>query len=135
MRRYVLSILALCCAFALVATAAPIDGKWVATMKMPAPKKQGRGPTEAQITFDLKSDGDKLTGTVSGGPGRRAPTMTIENGKISGGKFSFTTVQKTRQGQERRFSWEGTVQGDELTGTRSPERGRRGAQFTAKRQS
>jgi len=134
MTRRVFSILTLCCAVALVAAAAGIDGKWVATMKVPAPKKQGGEPREVQFTLDLKSDGANLTGTVSGGMGRRAPTMNIENGKLEGNKFSFTTVMKNKQGQERKWTWEGTVQGDELRGTRAVEGARRGIDFTAKRQ-
>jgi len=134
MSRRVFSILTLCCAVSLVAAAAGIDGKWVTTMKVPAPKKQGGEPREVQFTLDLKSEGAKLTGTVSGGPGRRAATMNIESGKLEGDKFSFTTVQRNRQGQERKWTWEGTVQGDELRGTRSAEGARRGIDFTAKRQ-
>jgi hypothetical protein len=127
MTRRVFSIVTLCCAVALVAAAAGIDGKWVASMKVPAPKKQGGEAREVQFTLDLKSEGSQLTGTVSGGMGRRAPTMNIENGKLDGNKFSFATVQKNKQGQERKWVWEGTMQGDELGG-------RRGIDFTAKPQ-
>ena len=134
MTRRILSILTLCCALALVASAAGIDGKWVTTMKIPAPKKQGGEAREVQFTLDLKTDGNKLTGAVSGGMGRRPVTQEIQTGKIEGDKFSFTTVQKNRQGQERKWVWEGTVQGDELRGTRSAEGARRGIEFTAKRQ-
>ena len=134
MSRRAFSILTLYCAAALAAFAAGIDGKWVATMKVPAPKKQGGGPVEVQFTLHLKSDGDKLTGTVAGGMGRRAPVMTVENGRIQGDRFSFTTVRRTGRGVERKWIWEGTLQGDELRGTRSVEGGRRGVDFAAKRQ-
>ncbi|MBM3746836.1 MAG: hypothetical protein FJW34_13670 [Acidobacteria bacterium] len=134
MTRRILSIVTLGCLLALVAAAAGIDGQWVATMKVPAPKKQGGEPREVQFTLDLKSDGGKITGSVSGGTGRRAPTMTVDNGKIQGDKFSFTTTQKSRQGQERKFNWEGTIQGDELRGARTPDGARRGVEFTARRQ-
>jgi len=133
MHRRAFSILALCCALALVAWAAPIDGQWVAKMEMRAGKKKGGGTTTVELTFNLKSDGDRLTGTVSGGAGRRAPTQTIENGKIEGDRFSFTTVQRNKKG-DRKFVWEGAVQGDELKGTRAAEGRRRGIDFTAKRQ-
>jgi hypothetical protein len=119
---------------ALVALAAGIDGKWVASMKMPASKKQGGEAREVQFTLDLKSEAGKLTGTVSGGTSRRAPTLAIEDGKIEGDKFSFTTAQKSKQGQERKWVWEGALQGDELRGTRAAAGGRRGIDFTAKRQ-
>lgn len=127
------SILALCCAFALVASAAAIDGKWVAKLEMKAPKKQGGEARTVEITLDLKSEGEKLTGTVTG-PGRRGAAMPIENGKIQGDRFSFTTVQKGRQG-EMKLLWEGTVSGDELKGTRTPEGRGRGIEFTARRVS
>lgn len=132
--RRAFSIVALCCAAALIASAAAIDGKWVAKFEMKAPKKQGGETRTVEITLDLKSDGTTLTGTVTGGPGRRAPTLTIENGKIEGNKFSFTTVQKGRKA-ETKFLWEGTLSGDELKGTRTAEGRRRGVEFTAKRAS
>ena len=134
MTRRILLIVTLCAAVALVAAAAGIDGKWVTTIKMPAGKKQGGEAREVQFTLDLKSEGGKLTGTVSGGLGRRPVTQEIQSGKIEGNKFSFVTVQKSKTGQERKFMWEGTVQGDELRGTRTPEGGRRGLDFVAKRQ-
>ena len=134
MTRRVLSIVTLCCAVALVAAAAGIDGKWVTTMKMPAGKKQGGEAREVQFTLDLKTAGNQLTGTVSGGMGRSPATQEVQNGKIEGNKFSFVTVQKAKNGQERKFVWEGSIQGDELRGTRAVEGGRRGIDFTAKRQ-
>ena len=116
-----------------MAWAAPIDGKWVAKLERRAGKKKGGGTTAVELTFNLKSDGDRLTGTVSRGTGRRAPTQTIDNGKIQGNRFSFTTVQRNKKG-DRKLVWEGAVQGDELKGTRAAEGRRRGADFTAKRQ-
>jgi len=134
MTRRILSIVTLCCAVALVAAAAGIDGKWATTIKMPAGKKQGGEAREVQFTLDLKSDGGKITGSVSGGAGRRPVTQEIQSGKLEGNKFSFVTVQKAKDGQERKFVWEGAVQGDELRGTRGLEGARRGIEFTAKRQ-
>ncbi len=133
MNRRVLTIVTACCAFALLVSAAPIDGKWLAVVKAPASKKQG-GPTEVQFTLDLQSSGNQLTGTISRGPGRRARAIAVENGKIENGAFSFTTTQKGRKG-ETTFRWQGTIQGDEMKGTRFPRRGRRVADFTARRQS
>jgi hypothetical protein len=134
MTRRILLIVTLCCAVALVAAAAGIDGKWLTTIKMQAGKKQGGEAREIQFTLDLKSDGARLTGSVSGGAGRRPVTQEIQEGKIEGNKFSFVTVQKSKAGQERKIVWEGTLQGDELRGTRAPQGARRGAEFTAKRQ-
>jgi hypothetical protein len=134
MTKRILFILSLFCAVSLVWAAAGIDGKWLTTIKMPAPKKQGGEAREIQFTLDLKSDGGKITGSVSGGTGRRPVTQEIQEGTLAGDKFSFVTVQKTKDGQERKIVWEGTLQGDELRGTRAPQGARRGVDFTAKRQ-
>ncbi len=127
------SILAVCAAFSWVALAAAVDGKWVAKVERPAGKKQGaaaRGPIE--IVFDLKTDGNTLTGTVTGGAGGRSRSNKIETGTVDGNKISFTTVNQGPNG-ERKITWEATVDGDQLKGTRSVE-GRRAFPFTATRQ-
>jgi len=130
MKRALPMVVLLCVAVAL-AMAAPLDGKWIAKME----RKSNKGQVETvEFTLDLKVQGNQLTGTVTGGSGRRPASMTIENGKIEGNRFSFTTVQRSRKG-EQKFIWEGTISGDELRGTRTPEGRRRGAEFTAKRAS
>ncbi|MFB3828063.1 MAG: hypothetical protein ACE15B_14935 [Bryobacteraceae bacterium] len=119
-------------AFAAAALAAGIDGKWVADFKIPAGKKGGEARA-VQATLNLKSQGNQLTGTVTM-PGRRGDqNLNVENGKIDGNNFSFVTVQKTRKG-ENKTEWKGTVEGDQLKGTRGREGARRGMPFTAKKQ-
>jgi len=117
--------------FAAAALAAGIDGKWVAEMKAGGKKKAEAAA--AQVTLDLKSEGNQLTGTVSAPGRKRASTLAIKDGKIEGNRFSFTTVQQTRKG-ENKMQWQGTLEGDQLKGTRGKEGGKRGAPFTAKRQ-
>jgi len=129
--RRALSILVLGCAVPLAALAASLEGKWLARIER---KDAAKGVVTVEFTLDLKVDGNKLTGTVTGGAGRRPISMTIENGKVEGDRFSFTTVQKGRKG-EQKFLWEGTISGDELKGTRTTEGRRRGNPFTAKRAS
>lgn len=129
--RKALSILALACALPLAVQAAALDGKWLAKIER---KDAAKGAVTLEFTLELKVDGDKLTGTVTGGAGRRPLTMTIENGKVEGDRFSFTTVQKGRKGDQK-FLWEGTIAGDELKGTRTTEGRRRGLPFSAKRAS
>ena len=120
--------------FSLVLSAASIDGKWVAEVKGKANKKKGGGEQITTITFDLKSSGSALTGTVEGGGGRKAGAMQIADGKIDGDSFSFTTVQRGRKGKaDQKSTWKGTLQGDELRGDRSRDGARRGTPFTAKR--
>jgi hypothetical protein len=124
-------ILFLFVAGALALAAASIDGKWVSQMEM-----RGRGENaevrKVEMTIDLKSEGGKLTGSVSTATPRGNREQPISDGKIDGDKFSFTTVQKTQQG-EAKISWSGTVAGDELKGERTREGANRGQPFTAKR--
>ena len=101
---------------AICAQAADITGKWVADVP-------GRGGT-TQMTFDLKADGKKLTGTVGGlqSGGRRgggdadpsAPNeRQISDGKVDGAKVSFS-VKIDRGGQTTVTSYKGTFTDDSL---------------------
>ncbi len=101
-------------------------------MKMKGGKKGGGQDRIVQLKLDLKSDGDKATGTVVSGAGKHTATLPVMDGKIAGNQFSFTTVQTTKKG-EQKLEWHGTVDGDTLTGTRSRAGAKRGQQFTAKR--
>ncbi len=134
MIRRCLTILAICGAYSLAAMTAGIDGEWTSESK--AKGKKGGG-TERTITstFDLKQEGVKLVGSASMSAGKRSRTAEIQDGKIEGNRFSFTTVQKGRKGEnnERKRFWEGTLAGDELKGTFAARRGGRGTTFTAKR--
>ena len=117
-----------------VALAAAVDGKWAGESKF-----KTRDGEERTITFtmELKSDGAKLSGTViqqAMGGGEPRP-VDIQEGKLEGNKFSFITVVETPNG-ERKTKWEGTVDGDAITGTRAREGApdARVTPFTAKRQ-
>ena len=112
---------------AVAVFAAGIDGKWTSEMV-------GRGPDgEIKIatTFDLKSSGETLTGTVATA-GPHPGSAEIMEGKIAGGKFSFKTKQTTKKGEMINV-WEGTMDGDSLKGTRVREGGNNSTEFTAKR--
>ena len=101
------------------AFAAGIDGKWVG-------ESQGRnGPQK--ITLTLKSEGGALTGTVEGAGRGGDGTVEIKNCKIEVAKFSFAVP-----GGRGDAVWEGTVEGDELKGTRAGGQGQP-RPFTAKR--
>jgi hypothetical protein len=101
--------IALVLAFSLLA--ADVTGKWVAEQ----PGRNGGPPR--QTTFDLKADGAKLTGTMTGGMGRggAAPAaIEISDGKIDGNNVSFTVKRETPNGaMETKYT--GTISGDELT--------------------
>ena len=112
-------------AFALMS--ANIDGKWVAEIET----KNKKGAGKQNVTLDLKSDGSTLTGNVSAG--KRGRASEIQNGKLDGDTFSFTTVQKGKQ-REQKLNWTGTVAGSELKIERSREGAKRAQSITAKKQ-
>jgi hypothetical protein len=117
---------------ACLAWGAAIDGVWTAEMKMRSGKKTAGIERIVQVKLNLKADGDKATGTVVSAGKKRDATAQIVDGKVDGNSFSFTTVQKTKKG-EQRLVWRGTVAGDTLQGTRSRNGGKRGQSFTARR--
>ena len=88
----------------IVASAAWADatGKWTWTVNF-----QGN---EVKQTLDLKQDGEKLTGTISGRMGQK---VEIKDGKANGNDVSFNVV-RTIQGQEVTSKYKGTVDGDTL---------------------
>jgi len=112
-------------AFAMVALvcAADVSGKWTAEV-------QGRGGNTMTQTFTFKVDGDKLTGTFSGG---RGGELQISDGKVKGDEISFTVVRQGQSG-EVKINYKGKVSGDEIKFTSQREGGQGQAQeFTAKR--
>ncbi|MFN3325949.1 MAG: hypothetical protein ACK5AZ_20825 [Bryobacteraceae bacterium] len=124
-----LALLLMACVFSLNALAAGIDGNWLAESKIQTPNGD---EITIQSTLNLKSDGNSLTGTVVTnfrGTERRAD---VKNGKLDGNKFSFSTTTQGPQG-EFTTEWEGTVDEDQIKGSRSGFGGRT-FPFTAKRQ-
>ena len=114
---------------AVSAIAGPIDGKWVSERKM---EREGQSFTIVQ-TFDLKSDGDKLTGKFSMKFGEMEPPPSdIKDGKIDGNKFSFTTVMQTPNG-DMKMVYTGAVDGSTIKGTAEREGGQ-ARPFEAKKQ-
>lgn len=119
-------IFSACALFVLltVAYAADVDGKWTAQV----PGRQGN---TQEVTFNLKAEGDKLTGTMSG----RQGDMPISDGKISGKDLSFNVVREFN-GNSIKLVYKGVLSGDEIKFTRTMEGGQGGGQaqeFTAKR--
>ena len=117
--------LSACFVFAVVAQAwaADVTGKWVAQVP-------GRGGQTSETTFNLKAEGDKVSGTMSRMQGEPSP---ISEGKISGDDLSFK-VKISFQGNEITFVYKGKVAGDEIKFSRTREGGDQPPQeFTAKR--
>jgi hypothetical protein len=111
------------------AFAADIDGKWMSERKM---ERDGQSFNIKQ-TFDLKSDGAKLTGTLTMQFGDMEPrSIDIKDGKVEGNNFSFLTVMDTPNG-EMKVKYSGTVEGTTLKGSAEREGGQ-ARPFEAKKQ-
>ena len=91
------------------AWATDVTGKWIAHV----PGSQGIG--ESDITLVLRSDGDKLTGTLNNSlmPG----DVAINEGRISKDDMSFSLPRKFGE-NEVKVVWKGKISGDEIKFTR-----------------
>jgi len=92
-------------AFTFTASAADIDGKW-------------RAEFESQIgqqkyVFELKADGEKLTGKASYERQNQKGEIEIKDGKIVKDEVSFSETVKF-QDREIRIEYKGRIAGDEL---------------------
>jgi hypothetical protein len=65
-----------------------------------------------ETTYNLKQEGDKLTGAVVGRDGKE---VEIKNGKVKDGEVSFD-VTRERNGQELTIHHKGKVSADSITG-------------------
>ncbi|MBV8834435.1 MAG: hypothetical protein JO108_34995 [Acidobacteriaceae bacterium] len=105
--------------------AADVTGKW--TYEMP-----GRDGNTMTGTMNLKADGSKLTGTISGPRGE----TEISDGKIDGDNVSFNVVREFN-GNKMTLNYKGKVEGDTIHFTMKMEGGRMGngagREFDAKR--
>ncbi len=111
MRRQVLALAVVLCAFAVAAAAADITGKWVAQM----PGRDG-GTTEQVFMF--KQSGENLTGSITTPRGEQQ----ISEGKVAGDTVSFVTVMSFG-GNEMKMAYKGTIAGNEIKFTRSMQGG------------
>ena len=104
------------------ALAADVTGKWVA-------QQPGRDGAAREVTYNLKADGDMLTGEMAGGQG---PAAAITNGKIKGEEISFT-IKREFNGNSMVMSYKGKVSGDEIKFSMMREGADQAREFTAKR--
>ena len=113
------------CLFALAGPALAqnkVDGKWVGDISTP------RG--SSGVTLVLKSDGNKLTGTIDLGLG----DSPIENGTINGNTITFSQRQSSIRSGNVTMNYTGTISGDEIKFTRKTDVGEgQVVEFTAKR--
>jgi hypothetical protein len=96
-------------------------GKWTAQVP-------GRDGQTRDVTFNFKTAGDKLTGTMSG----RQGDVEITDGKVKGDELSFD-VTMSMQGNAMKMTYKGKVAGDEIKFTRHREGSDRTSEFTAHR--
>jgi hypothetical protein len=104
-----------------LAQAADATGKWTAQVP-------GRDGQTRETTFNLKAEGEKLTGTMSG----RNGDMPIADGKIKGDEVSFNMTFNF-QGNPMKVEYTGKVVGDEIKFKRHREGQTEPTEFTAKR--
>jgi hypothetical protein len=110
-------------AAAIAVFAADVNGKWVAQVP-------GRGGETREATFNLKADGNQLTGSVTTPRGE----VNISDGRVDGDEISFNQVMEFN-GNQVKVIYKGKVSGNEIKFTRQREGGQRAAEFTAKRAS
>jgi len=92
-------------ALAGAARAADIDGKWKAEFDSQIGQQK--------YAFELKADGEKLTGKATGERQGQTSTVEIKDGKIAAEEVSFTEPLKF-QDQEIVIEYKGKLAGDEL---------------------
>ncbi|HIF57188.1 MAG TPA: hypothetical protein EYQ39_08150 [Gemmatimonadetes bacterium] len=96
----------------------------------------GRGGLQTS-TLVLAQDGETLTGTMTFSLGGRGggggpQELEVSNGTVDGNSFSFT-VTLSFQGNSIDLNYSGTIDGDEMSGTRAGPRGG-GQPFTGEKQ-
>ncbi len=92
---------------------AKVDGKWESKFTTP------QGDTRT-TTYTFKMEGDKLSGTVSGGMGGDTPLT----GTVKGNEVKFTVTRQTPNG-EMKSEYTATVEGDTMKGSVESPRGKR----------
>ena len=111
----VVVVLALAFLFSGVASAQDAKVAWKWESKFTT--QQGETRT---TTFTFTQEGNKLTGTVSGGMGGETPL----SGSVKGNEVKFTVTRQTPNG-EMKSEYTATVEGDTMKGSVESPRGKR----------
>ncbi len=83
-----------------------ISGAWAVELTLPDENTQ-------QVTLTLEQVECELTGLIEG-----QNQTPIEDGKVDGATFTFmATANNQADGQGIEIAWEGTVEGDAISGT------------------
>jgi hypothetical protein len=115
-----LALAAMTVLLAMSAMAADISGKWVGQV----PGRNGVNET----TFNFKSAGDQLTGTMSGPQGE----LPIKDGKVAGDDVSFKVTLEFN-GNSIGLLFTGKVSGAEIKMKRQREGADQSQEFTLKK--
>jgi len=91
------------------AFAADVTGKWTAAIMT--------GIGEMNYTFDLKVEGEKLTGKAVMSMGGNSSESVLTEGSVKGDEISFVETLKV-QGQELKCEYKGKIAGNEIRGSR-----------------
>lgn len=104
-------------------------------------ERTGRNDSVNKMTLKLKSEGDKVSGTLAtkrtggngNGPGNSDP-IEIKDAKLDGNKISFT-VTRTFNDREMVSKYVGTIDGDSIKGTqtRNGQNGEQESEWNATR--
>jgi hypothetical protein len=92
--------------------AADVNGTWTWT----TPGRNG-GPERTSV-LKLKTEGDKLTGTING----RQEDIKITDGKVTGDEVSFKVSRTGQNGNTMTQKYTGKVSGDTIKGKVAFER-------------
>jgi hypothetical protein len=121
MQRMMAAVAIAVAVLAVVVQAADVTGKWTGAV----PTRDG-GTRDA--TFNLKQDGEKLTGTMTGPQG----DIELKDGAVKGDDVSFN-VALSFGGNDVKLIYKGKVAGDEIKFTRTREGADQKQEFTVKR--
>jgi|SRR5579872_2800985 len=101
--------------FALPALAADLTGTWSGHITDP-------GGSKHDITLNLKLDGTKVSGTMTGGP----PTgeeQKIVGGELEGDQLSFEVEAQGPGGESLKLPYKGKISGNRITGSQESPMG------------
>lgn len=112
MLKKLFSLAALSAVFTFVVAAADATGKWIAQVP-------GRDGQTREVVYNLKVDGNVLTGTMSGPQGA---DVQITDGKVDGDNIAFT-VKLEFNGNSMVRNYTGVVAGDEIKMKSQTQRG------------
>ena len=106
--------------FAALLCAAEVNGKWTGEMQ---------GGEGRKLTFDFKTDGGKLNGTVTGLIDK---VLEIQDGKLDGDTVSFWVMSEW-QGSPVKLVYKGTASANEIHFTMGTDDGGWSTEVVAKK--